>query len=124
MKPFHTSTILLCCAFALLPATAPAAGDARRGKQVYQQCAACHDAVAGGSLGPSLVGVVGRAAAGRDDYRYSNAMKRAGFVWDETHLRAFLKDPQQAVRGTKMPFTGMAKDQDVNDLIAYLGTMK
>src|ERR1700734_109504 len=88
------AAVALC---ALTAAPAPAA-DAEHGKAVFQTCAACHTDKPG-AIGPSLRGVFGRQAGSRDDFRYSNAMLHAGFVWDEANLRAYIKDPQAKVKG-------------------------
>ena len=85
--------------FGLAASTALAA-DVEHGKQVYQSCAACHSDKAD-ALGPSLVGVLGRKAGSRDDFRYSNAMMRAGFSWDADSLRQYLADPQAKVKGNR-----------------------
>ena len=76
------------------------------------------------ALGPSLKGVVGRKSASREDFRYSPAMKRANLTWDEGNLRQYLTDPQTKVKGNRMPFSGFANPNDVNDVIAYLVTLK
>jgi cytochrome c len=99
------------------------AGDAERGKQVFQVCMACHGDKPG-DLGPSLVGVVGRKAGALDDFRYSGPMTRAGWVWDEARLRAFVLDPQDVIKGTKMPFDGLASDRDAEDVVAYLASRR
>ena len=95
------------------------AGDVERGKQVFQACAACHGDQPGG-LGPNLAGVLGRKAGAREDYRYSPAMARAGFIWDEEFLRTFLRDPRTTVKGSKMPFDGLADERDIDDVVAFL----
>jgi cytochrome c len=99
------------------------AADVEHGKVLFQPCAACHtdrpDA-----LGPSLKGVFGRKSAALDDFRYSNPMKRANLVWDEDNLRAYLHDPQTKVKGNRMPFGGMSDPKDVDDVIAYLKTLR
>jgi cytochrome c len=109
-----------CAALAALPA---AAADVEHGRQLFLACAACHtdrpDA-----LGPNLRGVVGRKAGGREDFRYSNPMKRAGFVWDAANLREYLADPQAKVKGNRMPFGGLRDTKDVEDVVAYLATLK
>jgi cytochrome c len=99
------------------------AADAVRGKQIFQACAACHGDK-GGDLGPSLVGVVNRKAGARDDYRYSGPMSRSGLTWDEATLKAFIHEPQEIVRGTRMPFGGMDDAADIDDLVAFLVTLK
>jgi cytochrome c len=109
-----------CAALAALPA---AAADVEHGRQLFLACAACHtdrpDA-----LGPNLRGVVGRKAGAREDFRYSNPMKRAGFVWDAANLREYLADPQAKVKGNRMPFGGLRDAKDVEDVVAYLATLK
>jgi cytochrome c len=99
------------------------AADVDHGKQVFQACAACHSEKPD-ALGPSLVGVIGRKAGSRDDFRYSNAMTRAGFNWDAGNLRQYLADPQAKVKGNRMPFSGLNDPKDVDDVIAYIGTLK
>ena len=113
----------LVIALSFLAVTSAHAANADRGKQVFQACAACHGDK-GGDLGPSLTGVVGRKAGEREDFRYSGPMTRAGFTWDEAKLKAFIKEPQETVRGTRMPFGGMDSAADVDDLVAYLVTLK
>jgi cytochrome c len=112
-----------CCALVALIQSPANAADAEHGKQVFQSCAACHtdrpDAI-----GPSLKGVFGRKAAAVEDFRYSNPMKRATFVWDEANLRAYISDPQAKVPGNRMPFGGLHDAADLDDVIAYLKTLK
>ena len=114
--------LALVLALVLAPARA-AAADAEHGKALYESCAACHtdrpDA-----LGPSLNGVFGRPSASLADFRYSNPMKRANLVWDEENLRAYILDPQAKVKGNRMPFGGMSDPKDVDDVVAYLKTLK
>jgi len=105
-----------------LTASAALAADADHGKQVYQACAACHSDKPD-ALGPSLVGVIGRKAGSRDDFRYSNAMMRAGFDWDAGNLRQYLADPQAKVKGNRMPFGGVSDPKDLDDIVAYLKTL-
>ena len=99
------------------------AADAEHGKVLFAPCAACH-AERADSLGPSLKGVYGRKSASLEDFRYSNAMKRANLVWDDDNLRAYIKDPQGKVKGNRMPFGGISDAKDVDDVVAYLKTLK
>ena len=107
----------------VLTAPAASAADADHGKAVFQSCAACHSDKPD-ALGPNLVGVIGRKAGSRDDFRYSNAMQRAGFTWDAASLRQYLADPQAKVKGNRMPFSGLNDPKDIEDVIAYIGTLK
>jgi cytochrome c len=100
-----------------------AAADVEHGKALYQTCAACHTERPD-ALGPSLKGVVGRKSATLEDFRYSNAMKRANLIWDEDNLRAYIQDPQAKVKGNRMPYGGITDATDVEDIIAYLKVLK
>jgi cytochrome c len=115
-----TGCVLLFLALALGQAVA---ADAEHGKELFQPCAACH-ADRLDALGPSLKGVFGRKSAALDDFRYSNPMKRANLVWDEDNLSAYIRDPQAKVKGTRMPFGGISDPKDVDDVVAYLKTLK
>jgi cytochrome c len=107
---------------ALLAARA-AAADAERGRQVFAACAACHTGRPD-AIGPSLRGVFGRPSASLDEFRYSNAMRRANLVWDEANLRDYVMDPQAKVADNRMPYSGLRDPTDVDDLIAFLKTYK
>lgn len=116
----------MAVAAAVVLSGAPAlAADANHGKQLYQACAACHGSNGqGGSLGPKLMGVVGRKAGALDTFRYSNAMKRSNIVWDEPHLRDYVMNPQGVVKGNRMPFSGVRNRSDADDIAAYLKTLR
>ena len=109
--------------FIALPAIPGSAADVEHGKALYRTCVACHTERPD-ALGPSLKGVVGRKSAALDDFRYSNPMRRANLVWDEDNLRAYIQDPQAKVKGNRMPYGGLTDGKDVDDLIAYLKTLK
>jgi cytochrome c len=116
----------LCCAVTLA-GSADAAGDAARGIDVFKtQCAECHSIKEGkNKKGPSLFGIVGRAAATLPDVKYSDAMKRSGWTWNEEQLRAYLSKPvSQSNPGGKMKYDGLRDANALDDLIAYLQTVK
>jgi cytochrome c len=121
----RVNVIYLCAAalFALALSAPSLAADVDHGKQVFEACAACHSDKPD-ALGPNLAGVIGRKAGSRDDFRYSNAMVRAGFSWDAGSLRQYLTDPQAKVKGNRMPFSGLSDPKDLDDVIAYVGTLK
>ena len=116
----RASLIALAAAVVSLPA---AAADLDHGRQVFAACAACHTEKPD-ALGPSLKGVVGRKSAALGDFRYSGPMRRANLTWDEGTLRQFLSDPQAKVVGTRMPFGGLQDPRDLDDVVAYLATLK
>jgi cytochrome c len=39
-------------------------------------------------------------------------------------LRDYISNPQAKVKGNRMPYGGMSNPKDVDDLIAYLMTLK
>ena len=105
--------------------TTPAlADDTAAGKQVFSQCMACHTAQATNGVGPGLAGLLGRVSGTHAGFRYSRAMKNAKLTWDAKNLDAFIANPQQAVPGNVMPFSGLASATDRAALIAYLATLK
>ena len=109
--------------FGALASTADAA-DVKRGKRVFNKCKACHTLVADKHrIGPSLVGIFGRAAGTMPKYRYSKAMKKAGvegLIWTPEIMKEYLAKPRAYIRGTKMTFAGVKKERDRDDLIAFL----
>jgi cytochrome c len=96
--------------------------QAAHGKRLFLYCAACHTIGAGepDKVGPNLHGVIGAKAGTRGGFAYSAALKDSGIVWSGATLDAWLKQPTALVPGTKMAFAGLPKDQDREDLIAYL----
>ena len=123
---------LLCCAaaaaagFWVATAMAAEAGDPAKGETVFKKCAACHnvDQPAKNGIGPSLLGVVGRKAGSVEGFKYSDGMKNANVVWDDSTIDSYLKDPKGFVPKNKMVFVGLPKESDRADVIAYLKTKK
>lgn len=90
----------------------------------FERCSACHVVTeASNEQGPSLLGIFGRVAGSREDFRYSRPMTRSGIIWDETSLDAFLQAPDELVPGTRMPFEGIASDTERAAIIEYLKTL-
>ncbi len=105
---------------------AHAEGDAAKGEKVFKKCLACHVATEPvNKVGPNLHGLIGRAAASVEGYKYSAAMLKKGeegLIWDEATLTEYLPKPTAYVPGTKMAFAGLKKPEEVADIIAYLKT--
>ncbi|MGI3900622.1 MAG: c-type cytochrome [Janthinobacterium lividum] len=97
-------------------------GDAGAGEKVFTKCKSCHQVgeAAKSFSGPELNGIIGRKAASVSGYTYSDAMKASGLTWDEASFRDYIKNPKAKVPGTKMAFSGLTKDKDIDDLEAYL----
>lgn len=99
---------------------APDAQALARGEQVYARCAGCH-AIEGNRTGPQHCGLFGRRAGTAPGYTaYSQAMRKAGWVWDARTLALFLQDPMKAVPGTSMGYAGIKNAGERADLIAWL----
>jgi cytochrome c len=94
-------------------------GDPKAGEAVYARCFACH-ALAYNRTGPKHCGLLGRRAGRVADFGYSDAMKRANWVWDRQTLDRFLADPLKTVPGTTMGYAGVKDKQERADLIAYI----
>lgn len=105
----------------LLPNVA-AAADPKAGEAVFRKCQACHAVGEGAQtkLGPVLNGLIGRKAGTYEGYSYTDANKNSNIVWDEATLAKYLKNPTAMIPGTKMLFAGLPKDQEIEDVIAYL----
>jgi cytochrome c len=120
-------------ALSLIALSAPAfAGDPEEGAQVFKRCQACHSIGEGATnkVGPELNGLFGRTAGTVPDYNYSDANKNSGIVWSPEIFTEYIKNPRGYMPGTAMAFAGLKKDQDIEDITAYLaqfnadGTMK
>ena len=102
------------------------AAEATAGKQVFtQRCAICHIAEAadnGGAQGPSLAGVVGRAAGSAPRFSYSAAMRASMLTWDVPTLQRFLAAPTAVVPGSTM-VTAVPDETDRDNVIAYLQSL-
>jgi cytochrome c len=112
-------------ALAVLAAgTAMADGDPAKGEKVFKRCQACHVATGDQNrVGPTLHGVVGRKAASVQGFSYSDAMKQKGeegLVWDEENISKYLENPKDFIPKNKMAFPGLKKEDEREDVIAYL----
>ena len=111
-----------------LPPIGPKLKDANveKGKALYaQQCFTCHTIDKGGvnKVGPNQWNIVGRKKASHEGFGYSSALQAKGGDWTYEDINHMIFKPQAYVRGTKMAFAGLAKEQDRADVIAYLRTM-
>jgi cytochrome c len=103
-------------------ATDPSAGHA----VFTSQCSSCHSDAKSRPvvIGPPLYGVVGRTAGSVPGYPYSKTMKGAGFSWTPDRLKAYLPAPRDYLPGVKMTYNGLKDPTKLDNLIAYLQTLK
>ena len=113
------------------PASVPlpillAKADVEKGMGTAKACLACHAFEKGGAnkVGPHLWDVVGRKMGSAEGFAYSEGFKAMGDKpWDLEALNTWLKAPKEFVKGTKMAFAGITKDQDRANVIAYLNSL-
>lgn len=98
------------------------AGDPALGEKVFKKCKACHVVDSDkNKTGPHLVNIMGRQAGSVEGFKkYSKAIKESGIVWDEATLDGFLEKPKDYLKGTRMAFAGLKKEEDRANVIAYL----
>lgn len=127
MRKALTYLVAATSLVAAVPALAQ--GDAAEGENVFKKCKACHmvGADAKNRVGPVLNGVVGRPFGQVEDFKYSpNLMELAegGAVWDHETLTAYLAKPKDVIPKGKMSFAGLKKDEEIQNVIAYLETFE
>lgn len=98
------------------------AQDVTAGEQVFKKCFPCHSIgpSAKNKVGPELNGLDGRTAGSAPGYSYSKANKESGIVWKEATFKEYIRDPRAMIKGTKMSFAGIRKQEDIDNLWAYL----
>ena len=98
------------------------AQDVAAGKSSFAKCMACHAIGEGAKnkVGPELNGLNNRKSGSVAGYSYSEANKGSGLTWDEATFKEYIKDPKAKIPGTKMAFAGIKREQEVNDLWAFL----
>jgi len=99
------------------------------GAKVFRKCKSCHMVGDGARnrTGPVLNGVVGHPAGAAEGFKYSKAMAEAGasgLVWTEAELAAYLEKPKKYMKGTKMSFAGLRKEEDRIAIIEYLRSVE
>jgi cytochrome c len=99
-----------------------AKADPAKGEQVFNKCAACHNATKGGAnqLGPNLWDVIGEPIGQGKGFAFSDALAKKGGTWDWDNLSQWLTSPRAFASGTKMTFAGLSNPQDRADVIAFL----
>lgn len=113
------TAVLFLGALGVLAAIAGTAGDANRGRDAFEHtCTGCHS-LDRAKVGPPLRNVYGRRAGQNTGFSYSDAMKSASVMWDETTLDRWLTDTESVVAGNDMSFR-LNDASKRADIIAYL----
>ncbi len=134
-----TSIRTLAILAALGTATpALAEGDVAAGEKLFKKCKACHMIVngddvifKGGKSGPNLYGIIGRAAASYEGFRYGKSIAAAGesgLVWDEELIAKYVTDPKVFLReylddGGAKSLMSFRLKKGGEDIAAYLASV-
>ncbi len=99
-----------------------ALGSVENGKKVFKKCAACHSINEGGGnkIGPKLWNVMFRTVGSIADYKYSKALSTYGKEWTWEEMNGFLIKPAKWIKGNKMGFAGLKKEEDRASIMLYL----
>ena len=120
---------IICILFGVVIAI----GSAYAIDKEFRKCAGCHKIEEGkkGGMGPNLYGIFNSPAGQVEGYRYSEWLKESGIVWNRESLHAWLSDRKtreeyfgKKVFKTKMMWTGIKKEEDMNAILDYLEKQK
>jgi cytochrome c len=116
----------IAAAAVLAAAPAHAAGDAKRGADLFaDNCGDCHSVKEGGGTrkGPNLFGIIGRKSGTVPGFDYSDGNKAKDWIWTAERLEPYLAAPKTVVPGTTMKFKGDPDPKERADIIAFLMTL-
>jgi len=115
-------TVLMAAIALLASMGLSRAQDLAAGELQFKKCAPCHDVgdKAKNKIGPVLNGLDGRKSGTIPSFKYSEANKSSGIVWDEAQFLDYIKDPKAKIPSTIMVFVGIKNEADAKNLWAYL----
>ena len=112
---------IVAASLATASGAAWADGDAAKGQKVFAKCKTCHEIASDkNKVGPTLQGVLGRKAGAVAGFKYSEAMAASGVVWDEATIAEYVAKPKEVIPGNKMAFAGLKKEDEIENLLAYI----
>ena len=92
------------------------------GKSLFEKrCSGCH-ALDADHEGPRLRGVFGRPAGKVKTFKYSDALQKARFTWDEAELDKWLTDTESVAPNNDMGFR-VPKQEERAAIISYLKSL-
>ena len=119
MQNKWTNLTLMILTGVVCATIAMAASVKDAGRSTFEKrCASCH-ALEKTKVGPPLRGVYGRNAGKDPQFTYSDPVKNASVMWDESTLDRWLTDTESVIPGNDMPFR-LNDAADRANIIAYL----
>ncbi len=102
--------------------------DVERGEKVAKKCKACHtfDSEGKNKTGPTLWNIVNKPLGQAPGFKYSKAFQQKateGFLWNYEALDQYILKPKAYIKGTRMAFAGIKKDNQRADLLLYLRSL-
>ncbi len=128
LKTIFAATCLMVIPVAVFAAGETFPATPEKGEAVFRKCMACHAVGedAKNKVGPMLNSVIGRTAGAARGFQLfrRDGGRRVRKAWSgrPKTLDAFLEKPRDYVEGTKMSFAGLRKEEERQDVIAYLAT--
>ena len=118
LAAFGAAFLVTCASGAVRPLFA----GSSQGKEIFEKrCTGCH-ALDSDHEGPRLRGVFGRPAGTVRTFKYSEALQRAKFTWDEDKLDKWLTDTDSIAPDNDMGFR-VPKQEERAAVIAYLKSL-
>ncbi|MBR0695658.1 cytochrome c family protein [Bradyrhizobium lablabi] len=115
--------VVICGMTSLMLSPSHGQGGGSTAEQAFNNsCRTCHTIKEGDNrAGPNLHNIIGRKAGSVANFRYSDAMKSADFVWDDDKLARFIENPDALVSGNGMkPYTGVRSSDDRSKIVEFL----
>jgi cytochrome c2 len=114
-----------------IPTNFLASGDTERGRELANTaCRQCHLIEAGDSghtgdrtVGPPLIGVMGRPVADLGGFNYSEALVAFGGNWTPERVYQFVLRPMLTVPGTEMNWPPELTPEEIADVTAYFASV-
>ena len=93
-----------------------------KGEKIFKKCGSCHNYEKGSvnKVGPNLWNIINRSKGSVGGFAYSKALVELGGEWTYDEIAEFLYKPKEYVKGTKMNFAGLKKNEDLANLILFL----